>query len=657
MNTYKTNQLLYNILLALGRRIFPERFKSSGRRVLDCLNHLMAKSRMWHGVIRVSPQSAAQPPCVNPMISSLMLENRATKLHGSQKANPMLNQLFEDHHIIRILSKMRAKIANSRSKKEFNKRLCSNKIKRKSKAPDGKPDEISELLPPRKVWELYRIKNRRGKSTQSVNAAAIERATIHRIANPGKNDHKWIGKFHDFTSQLRHRALHDPDFEFRKPKISPIPKDKDGNHRAIAIYHLEDRIISSQLTRYLRQRFDDQLSESSYAFREPKNGRCKSHHDAIDHIYAFREKHPEGDLWVAECDIRGFFDCLHHDVVRQAFSEFASKAGQPVEPRAKEIFLAYLESYTFPKNVLMEALPRLQSKKPNAKIKWPLDALEKFYDEPKIEPIGVPQGGAISGLIANIVLDQVDRAGLSKIASDYNKLYYSRYCDDMIVMSPDAKLLKSFFSQYIRELIILKLPVHEPEVFGTYDKKFLEIKSKAPYRWRYDPTAIGSSPWIAFVGYQIRCDGVIRIRLGSVKKHYQKIVAMTDKLLRTLFKKSPDGVRKANPGILVSGRQALYRLMCQLISSSVGRPRINEPGSSQNRGPCWLEGFRALFGKNVDLGQMRRFDRHRGRELARVSSILTTLPKIGMSPSAKPKVRYHGGPFSYYGQFRKKPEN
>jgi hypothetical protein len=555
---------------------------------------------------------------------------------------------------------MRAKIANSRSNDESNKRLCRKKKSRESKAPNDKPDKICELLPPRNVWGLYRIKNRRGLSTQSANAAAIERAAIHRIANPEKDDHVWIEKFHKFTSQLRNRALHDPGFEFQKPMISPIPKGKDGNHRAIAIYQLEDRIISSQLTRYLRERFDDLLSDSSYAFREPKNGRCKSHHDAIDHIYAFRGMHPEGNLWVAECDIRGFYDCLHHEVVRQAFSDFtskAAKAGKPVEPRAKEIFLAYLESYSFPKNVLMEALPRLQSKHPNAKIKWPFDALEKFHNDPMSESIGVPQGGAISCLIANIVLDQVDRECLPKKASDRNRVYYSRYCDDMIIMSPDEKLLKGCFFRYIRELRILELPVHEPRAFGTYDKKFWEIKSKAPYRWRYDPAAIGSSPWIAFVGYQIRCDGVIRIRLESIKKHYEKIVAMADNLLRTLFKKSPDGVRKANSGILVSGRQALYRLKCQMISSSVGRPRINDPRSSQNSGPCWVDGFRALFGKNLDLGQMRRFDRHRGRQLARVKRALIILSKIGIRPSAKPKVRYQGGPFSYYGQFRKKPEN
>ena len=98
MNTPNKNLFLVNFFLALGRKFLPERFKSSGGRVLDCFHHWMAKSRISHGVIRESPQSAAQTPCVNPTNSSLKLETSATKLHGSQKTNPMLIQLFDDHY-------------------------------------------------------------------------------------------------------------------------------------------------------------------------------------------------------------------------------------------------------------------------------------------------------------------------------------------------------------------------------------------------------------------------------------------------------------------------------------------------------------------------------------------------------------------------------
>jgi len=235
-------------------------------------------------------------------------------------------------------------------------------------------------------------------------------------------------------------------------------------------------------------------------------------------------------------------------------------------------------------------------------------------------------------------------------------MIHSRFCDDMISVSPDRKLLERCFTRYIRGLGKLNLPIHEPVAVGRYDKRFWEIKSRTPYKWCHNPAATGSSPWISFVGYQIRCDGLVRIRLDSVRKHHEKIIGMADGFLQTLFDKSPFGVRVPKPGVLVSGPQALHRLKCGMISSSVGRPRINDPNSSPVGGRCWIGGFKALTGKIVDLSQMRRLDRQRGSQLARVKLAMSLLPKKSYWPSVKPKVRYQGAPYSYYGQFRKKTE-
>jgi len=595
---------------------------------------------------------ATQPPCDNPTDPSKLLATIATISHGPQKTALTLDQLFSDNNLISILSRMRAKVAKSRHNEEFAIRLCKAKIKVKSR----KPNDVCEMLPPRNVWQKYRPRDRDGKNSLYLNAKAIERATHERISNPGENDAKWIEHFYTFTRHLRNRALNTPNFQFDKPTVLPKAKGKAGNHRAIAVYSLEDRIISTLLTRYLRERFDDLLSNSSYAYREPKNGTCTSHHDAIDDIYAFHEKHPEGSLWVAECDIRGFFDCIHHDVVKRAFSKFvsnATKAGKSVEPRAKELFYAYLQSYTFPKNVLREALPRLQARSPNATIKWHLDALTGFYRNPMDEPIGIPQGGAISNMIANIVLHQVDIATRPARSSNRNRLLYARYSDDMILISPSRKLLAHSFSSYLTALRSIQLPVDEPEVFGKYDQKFWGMKSKAPYNWCHKPDIVGASPWIGFVGYQIRCDGLIRIRKESMQRQHEKIIAKANEILWTIFDKGTNGVRSTKANVLVTWRQALHRLKGRLISASVGRPKIYNPKSAQNTGPCWANGFRGLKGKWIDLNQMRRLDRQRGRQFARVKAAIIQLVTIAKGSSVKPDVRYHGAPFSYYGQFKK----
>jgi len=640
-------------VLSLGRMIYLElqSFWESCSRVPKLYIGNVVHSA-WSNSGRVA--FATQPPCDNPIEPSALLATIAIDTHGSQKTAFTLEQLFSDNNLIAILSRMRAKIAKSRHDKDFASRLCKPTIKVKSKK---RPDAICDMLPPRNVWSQYRIRKRDGKDTLYLNAKAIERAARDRLSNPGENDAKWIAPFYAFASHLRNRALNSPNFRFQTPTVRPVPKDKDGNHRALAVYCLEDRIISTLLTRYLRERFDDQLSDSSYAYREPKNGTCTSHHDAIDDIYAFHEKHTERSLWVAECDIRGFFDCIHHDIVRAAFSEFASNAtnaGKTVEPRAEVLFYAYLQSYTFTQNVLREALPRLQARSPNATIKWHLDALKEFYSDPMAEPIGISQGGAVSSLIANIVLNQVDIATIPLRISNSKWLHYGRFCDDMILISPSRKLLERSFSSYLTALRSIYLPVYEPEVFGKYDKAFWGIKSKAPYNWYHNPGADGTSPWIGFVGYQIRCDGLIRIRKDSIARHHEKIIATANQILWTIFEKPRNGVRLAKSDVLVTRRQALYRLKGRLISSSVGRPRIGNQKSRQSTELCWAYGFRGLKGKNIDLSQMRRLDRQRGRQIARVKSAMIQLVTIAIRSSVKPDVRYHGTPFSYYGQFKQK---
>jgi len=58
-----------------------------------------------------------------------------------------------------------------------------------------------------------------------------------------------------------------------------------------------------------------------------------------------------------------------------------------------------------------------------------------FFKNIRNAKIGVPQGGAISGLIANLVLDYAD-SEILKLKS--SKLLYVRFCDDMVIMHPSV---------------------------------------------------------------------------------------------------------------------------------------------------------------------------------------------------------------------------
>ncbi|WP_269058229.1 reverse transcriptase domain-containing protein, partial [Streptococcus pneumoniae] len=59
--------------------------------------------------------------------------------------------------------------------------------------------------------------------------------------------------------------------------------------------------------------------------------------------------------------------------------------------------------------------------------------LSSHYSDISNERIGVPQGGALSGLIANIYLNKADLSIIGK------KVLYQRFCDDMIIVSDNLE--------------------------------------------------------------------------------------------------------------------------------------------------------------------------------------------------------------------------
>jgi len=83
-----------------------------------------------------------------------------------------------------------------------------------------------------------------------------------------------------------------------------------------------------------------------------------THHQAINAIFDLKHNAPNRDLFVAECDIRGFFDTVDHGVALAAYRRAAHDA--ELDIRADQIFSAYLNCYSFPLNVLAEAGPILR---------------------------------------------------------------------------------------------------------------------------------------------------------------------------------------------------------------------------------------------------------------------------------------------------------
>ena len=362
-------------------------------------------------------------------------------------------------------------------------------------------------------------------------------------------------------------------------------------------------------------------------------------------------------MFVAECDIKGFFDCVSHEVARASVDELIrdarrKRSGLTIHPRALEIFDSYLRGYSFLRNIKRRQSYLLANRDRLGEFRWPIVDLRAFHNGAEPDDVGVPQGGALSCFIANAVLHGADKQ-LDRLRRAERKAYsYLRYCDDMILLSRDEAVCNKAFECYQRSLKEKLLPVHPPVAIEGYSPGFWEGKSKAPYRWG-SKKADGEIPWIQFVGYQIRHDGLVRVRPSSIEKQRKKITRVADELLKVLNPGPRTGriippfaatLRKTN-------RQILHRLRQKLISMAVGRVRLGRE-ELEPLPMCWASGFRGLVGKQITPLALKRLDNHRERQIQRVSRRLKLRKNERSHDSqARSVLRYYGRPFSYWGQF------
>lgn len=210
-----------------------------------------------------------------------------------------------------------------------------------------------------------------------------------------------------------------------------------------------------------------------------------------------------------------FYDSVNHNIIIQLFHRLIEKAKKDYPNldlcRPSIIFDQFLNSYSFNKNVL--PLNHSQEywekyKIPNGEFGWVLNQIKKlgYYDNIDNENIGVPQGGALSCLVANIVLDVADKEVLK------TNVFYIRFCDDMLILHPKKGVCTGAKRVYIGALRELKLVPHKfcKELIVNREKikkdlpetsivPFWNKKSKGPYKW--GSIADGGFPWLGFVGY------------------------------------------------------------------------------------------------------------------------------------------------------------
>jgi len=143
-----------------------------------------------------------------------------------------------------------------------------------------------------------------------------------------------------------------------------IPK-ANGGVRQLGIPTVVDRMIQQMILSVLQPKFDPTFSEHSYGFRPGRNA-----HQAVSAAQRYIQ---EGRRWVVDVDLEKFFDRVNHDILM-------SRLAKRIEDkRILRLIRRYLEAGIMAHGVVVE--------------RWE----------------GTPQGGPLSPLLANVLLDEVDK--------------------------------------------------------------------------------------------------------------------------------------------------------------------------------------------------------------------------------------------------------
>jgi hypothetical protein len=576
----------------------------------------------------------------------------------------MLIQTFSEENIIKLLCKYRLKEAKKRHKVHMIRDISLHPTTNRISQFTEEQVLIYKMFPPRRKWHRFNSESRNkylNTKEQTIDSLYTSILITKSKIKKGKiSIPDWYKALYNFVHSIQSLVLNNKVIRIEKPKIFPIHKSGEKKCRPISLYDLKCKLIIGLTARYLTETFEDFLFENSYAFKaRQSDGKYPNHHDTIDAIFEYKNKHKSEEIYVAEADIRKFFDCVSHELIIKTYYLFVENVkitNKKFDDRASIIFESYLESYAFNQDVYtLNKSPDYFRKFGiiDGFFEWPLDPLvnkstqQLPYSEHElnIKRIGVPQGGALSCVIANLLLHKIDEMVLEKI--NRNALYL-RYCDDIIIMDTSFHGCNKLLKEYEKGIDNVKLLIHQPKESTCYDKSFWDLKSKTPYKWADNSTNKCNVPWISFVGYQIKFDNSIRVRKASIKKEITKQKKEVTEICNALL---VNRVKDINSNSRKSFQQQKVALEYRLISMSVGRVKIY---NYKNFKPsfCWSSGFNRLTNNPILESQLKYLDRFRNKNLFKFSNKISSITRKNTDPNSDDsfkKLRFIGTPYSYYG--------
>jgi RNA-directed DNA polymerase len=274
---------------------------------------------------------------------------------------------------------------------------------------------------------------------------ALRRVQANR-GSPGIDAMK-VGELADYLDQhwpaIREQLL-SGTYRPRPVKRVEIPKP-DGGVRKLGIPTVLDRFIQQAMLQVLQKRWDRTFSDHSYGFRPGRSA-----HQAVERAQQYVTA---GYRWVVDLDLERFFDRVNYDKAMARIAERIS------DKRMLKLIRAFLSAG------VME------------------DGLVSAVEE------GTPQGGPLSPLISNLVLDELDRE------LERRGHRFVRYADDsnVYVRSQRAgQRVMASLTAFITQRLKLKVNSAKSAVARPQERKFLgfSFTNEAVPRRRVAPKAL-----------------------------------------------------------------------------------------------------------------------------------------------------------------------
>ena len=264
------------------------------------------------------------------------------------------------------------------------------------------------------VCERENLKEALRRVKANKGSAGIDRMTVDGIADYLKQH--WPA--------IREQLL-SGTYQPKPVRRVEIPKP-DGGVRKLGIPTVLDRFIQQAMMQVLQRQWDPTFSDHSYGFRPGRSA-----HQAVAQAQRYIA---EGHSWCVDLDLEKFFDRVNHD---KLMGQIAKRVG---DKRLLKLIRAFLNA-----GVMANGLV-----------------------SPSVE--GTPQGGPLSPLLSNLVLDELDRE------LERRGHRFVRYADDsnIYVRSQRAgqRVMKSL-TRFITQKLKLKVNETKSAVARPQERKFL----------------------------------------------------------------------------------------------------------------------------------------------------------------------------------------